>query len=48
MGRQRWRINQQEGFVILMGRRWAPVERTRDHKMVVDHSNFVVQFVAGG
>jgi hypothetical protein len=41
MGGQERGLDDQEGFVVLMGRRWAPVEGPCDHGAVVDHSELV-------
>ena len=41
-------VKHQQGFVVLMGRRGAPVEGTGDHGAVVDHRQLVVELVAAG
>ena len=39
-------MNHQQGLIVGVGRRWAPVEAVCDHGFVVDHGELVVQLVA--
>ena len=41
-------LDHQQGFVVGVCRRGAPIEGSRDHGLVVDHGELVVQLVATG
>ena len=41
-------MDHQQGFVVGVSGRWAPVEAPCDHRCVVDRGELVMQLVAAG
>ena len=41
-------MDHQQGLIVGVGGRGAPIERTSDHRFVVDHGELVMQLVAAG
>jgi len=39
-------VDHQQGFVVGVSGRGAPIEGSRDHRAVVDHGEFVMRLVA--
>ena len=48
MASQHGGINQQEGLVVLVGRRGTPVEAAGDHLLAIEDGELVMEFVPPG
>lgn len=41
-------MDHQQRLVVVVGSRWRPIEGSRDHLVVVDHGELVMELVVTG